>query len=337
MADPMRNKVLELRHLRTEFGPRERPLVAVDDVSFSVKAGEILGLVGESGSGKSITLRSILGIVRPRGRVGGEILWKGRDLAALDEAALRKVRGREIAMIFQEPMSSLNPLLTVGLQISENLVAHTELDAKARKAKAIELLDMVGIPGARNRLGDYPHEFSGGMRQRVMIAIALASNPQLLLADEPTTALDVTIQDQILRLIQSLSRDLGMAVILVTHDMGVVAQTCDRVAVMYGGRLCEVGTTTQVIGDARHPYALGLLRSIPRDVAPRTPLYSIPGAPPALSALPPGCAFTARCPVAGPECGDVRPALAAVGQSHEVACHRLTEALAHFRQHEAAQ
>jgi len=328
--------VLELRHLRTEFGSRERPLVAVDDVSFSVKAGEILGLVGESGSGKSITLRSILGIVRPRGRVGGEILWKGRDLAALDEAALRKVRGREIAMIFQEPMSSLNPLLTVGLQISENLAAHTDLDARARKTKAVELLEMVGIPAARNRLGDYPHEFSGGMRQRVMIAIALASSPQLLLADEPTTALDVTIQDQILRLIQSLSRDLGMAVILVTHDMGVVAQTCDRVAVMYGGRLCELGTTTQVIGNARHPYALGLLRSIPRDVAPRTPLYSIPGAPPALSALPSGCAFTARCPVAGTECRDVRPPLADVGRLHQVACHHRTEALAHFRQHEAA-
>ena len=337
MAISRHETVLELRHLRTEFGSREYPLVAVDDVSFSVGAGEILGLVGESGSGKSITLRSILGIVRPRGRVGGEILWKGRDLAALDEAALRKVRGREIAMIFQEPMSSLNPLLTVGLQISENLVAHTGLDAKARKARAIELLDMVGIPAARDRLGDYPHEFSGGMRQRVMIAIALASNPQLLLADEPTTALDVTIQDQILRLIQSLSRDLGMAVILVTHDMGVVAQTCDRVAVMYGGRLCEVGTTSQVISDARHPYALGLLRSIPRDVAPRMPLYSIPGAPPALNALPLGCAFTARCPVAGPVCRDVRPPLETVGHFHAVACHHRVEALAHFRQQEAAQ
>lgn len=329
--------VLDVRRLRTEFGLAERPLVAVDDVSFQVKAGEILGLVGESGSGKSITLRSILGIIRPRGRVKGEILWKGRDLVPLDEAALRRVRGREIAMIFQEPMSSLNPLLTVGLQITENLAAHTDLDAKARKARAIELLDMVGIPGARNRLDDYPHEFSGGMRQRVMIAIALASNPQLLLADEPTTALDVTIQDQILRLIQALSRDLGMAVILVTHDMGVVAETCDRVAVMYGGRLCETGLTVDVIGDARHPYSLGLLRSIPRDVAPRTPLYSIPGAPPALNALPAGCAFTTRCPVAGPECRDVRPRLEAIGRMRQVACHHREEALAHFDIREAAQ
>ena len=329
--------VLEVHGLRTEFGSRERPLVAVDGVSFDVKAGEILGLVGESGSGKSITLRSILGIVRPRGRVGGEILWKGRDLVPLDEAALRKVRGREIAMIFQEPMSSLNPLLTVGLQISENLAAHTDLDAAARKARAVELLDMVGIPAARSRLSDYPHEFSGGMRQRVMIAIALASNPALLLADEPTTALDVTIQDQILRLIQSLSRDLGMAVILVTHDMGVVAQTCDRVAVMYGGRLCEMGPTSEVIGDARHPYSLGLLRSIPRNVAPRTPLYSIPGAPPSLSALPAGCAFTARCPVAGAECQDVRPQLKSAGPARTVACHRLADALAHFSLQEAAQ
>ncbi|MEI2298323.1 ABC transporter ATP-binding protein [Ensifer sp. MJa1] len=328
---------LEVRSLRTEFGTRERPLVAVDNVSFQVRQGEILGLVGESGSGKSITLRSILGIVRPRGRVAGEILWKGQDLVALSEAQLRRIRGREIAMIFQEPMSSLNPLLTVGLQISENLVAHTDLDARARKARAIELLELVGIPAARNRLDDFPHEFSGGMRQRVMIAIALASNPRLLLADEPTTALDVTIQDQILRLIQSLSRDLGMAVILVTHDMGVVAETCDRVAVMYGGRLCEIGTTAEVIADARHPYSLGLLRSIPRDVAPRTPLYSIPGAPPALNALPPGCAFSARCPVAGRECRDRRPALEAVGSSRQVACHHLQDAQVHFGPREAAQ
>ncbi|OCO99118.1 MULTISPECIES: ABC transporter ATP-binding protein [unclassified Ensifer] len=329
--------VLDVRHLRTEFGPRERPLVAVDDVSFQVAAGEILGLVGESGSGKSITLRSILGIVRPRGRVAGEIRWNGRDLVTLSEAQLRRIRGREIAMIFQEPMSSLNPLLSVGLQISENLVAHTDLDARARKARAIELLELVGIPAARNRLDDFPHEFSGGMRQRVMIAIALASNPKLLLADEPTTALDVTIQDQILRLIQSLSRDLGMAVILVTHDMGVVAETCDRVAVMYGGRICEVGPTAAVIGDARHPYSLGLLRSIPRDVAPRTPLYSIPGAPPALNALPPGCAFSARCPVAGAECPNVRPALQSVDVLRQVACHHLADAQTHFRPREAAQ
>ncbi|MBV7518826.1 ABC transporter ATP-binding protein [Ensifer sp. ENS12] len=329
--------VLGVKHLRTEFGTHERPLVAVDDVSFQVGQGEILGLVGESGSGKSITLRSILGIVRPRGRVAGEILWNGQDLVALDEARLRRIRGREIAMIFQEPMSSLNPLLTVGLQISENLVAHTDLDARQRRARAIELLDLVGIPAARNRLDDFPHEFSGGMRQRVMIAIALASNPKLLLADEPTTALDVTIQDQILRLIQSLSRDLGMAVILVTHDMGVVAETCDRVAVMYGGRLCEIGTTTDVIADARHPYSLGLLRSIPRDVAPRTPLYSIPGAPPALNALPPGCAFSARCPVAGRECPDLRPKLEAIGTSRLVACHHLEDAQAHFGPREAAQ
>ncbi|WVT77098.1 ABC transporter ATP-binding protein (plasmid) [Sinorhizobium chiapasense] len=329
--------VLDVRHLRTEFGTRERPLVAVDDVSFQVGQGEVLGLVGESGSGKSITLRSILGIIRPRGRVAGEILWNGQDLVPLDEARLRRIRGREIAMIFQEPMSSLNPLLTVGLQISENLVAHTDLDARARKARAIELLDLVGIPAARDRLDDFPHEFSGGMRQRVMIAIALASNPKLLLADEPTTALDVTIQDQILRLIQSLSRDLGMAVILVTHDMGVVAETCDRVAVMYGGRLCEIGTTAEVIADARHPYSLGLLRSIPRDVAPRTPLYSIPGAPPALNALPPGCAFSARCPVAGGECADVRPRLQSAGALRQVACHHLHDALAHFGPREAVQ
>jgi oligopeptide transport system ATP-binding protein len=329
--------VLEVRNLRTEFGPVERPLVAVDDVSFTVREGEILGLVGESGSGKSITLRSILGIVQPRGRVRGNILWKGRDLAALDEAGMRAVRGREIAMIFQEPMSSLNPLLTVGLQIEENLVAHTDLDTRARKARAVELLEMVGIPAARSRLSDFPHEFSGGMRQRVMIAIALASNPRLLLADEPTTALDVTIQDQILRLIQQLAEELGMAMILVTHDMAVVAETCDRVAVMYGGRLCETGETVEVIGNARHPYTLGLLRSIPRDVPPRTPLYSIPGAPPSLAAMPAGCAYTARCPVAGFECRDLRPTLAALPGGGRLACHRSPEAAAFFSLREAAQ
>ena len=329
--------VLDVRNLRTEFGPAERPLVAVDGVSFTVREGEIFGLVGESGSGKSITLRSILGIVQPRGRVFGNILWKGRDLASLDEAGLRSVRGREIAMIFQEPMSSLNPLLTVGLQIEENLAAHADIDAHARKMRAVELLDMVGIPAARSRLGDFPHEFSGGMRQRVMIAIALASNPRLLLADEPTTALDVTIQDQILRLIQQLAEDLGMAMILVTHDMAVVAQTCDRVAVMYGGRLCETGETGAVIGSARHPYTLGLLRSIPRDVPPRTLLYSIPGAPPSLAAMPEGCAFTARCPVAGGECRDVRPPLTMLSGGGLAACHRLPEAAVFFNDREAEQ
>lgn len=317
--------LLDIRALRTEFGTPESPLVAVDNLSLSVRRGEILGIVGESGSGKSITLRSLIGIVRPRGRVYGQALWKGQDLIAMSEGQLRALRGREIAMIFQEPMASLNPLITIGLQIGENLAAHTTLDKQARRKRAVELLDMVGIPSAAARLNDYPHEFSGGMRQRVMIAIALASNPQLLLADEPTTALDVTIQDQILRLIQSLARDMDMSVILVTHDMSVVAQTCDRVAVMYGGRLCETGTTREVIRTPRHPYTQGLLRSIPRGVAPRTPLYSVPGTPPSLSDLPVGCAFTERCFLGDSSCAQVRPLMQNLECMQQAACHKLQQ------------
>ncbi|MDR0253923.1 MAG: ABC transporter ATP-binding protein [Brucellaceae bacterium] len=317
--------LLDIRHLRTEFGTKESPLVAVNDLSFTLRRGEVLGIVGESGSGKSITLRSLIGIVRPRGRVYGQALWKGRDLVAMSEGQLRTIRGREIAMIFQEPMASLNPLISVGVQISENLVAHTSLDKQGRLKRAVELLDMVGIPAAKARLHDYPHEFSGGMRQRVMIAIALASNPQLLLADEPTTALDVTIQDQILRLIQSLARDMDMSVILVTHDMSVVAQTCDRVAVMYGGRLCELGTTADVIRRPCHPYTKGLLRSIPRGVAPRTPLYSVPGTPPALSDLPEGCAFSGRCYLGDSTCAQTPPVMQSLEGARQVACHKLQQ------------
>lgn len=323
MSDRNRDVVLEVKNLRTWFGAADRPLMAVDDVSFSVEAGETLGIVGESGSGKSVTLRSIMGITRPRGRVSGEILWRGRDLVALEERALSSVRGREIAMIFQEPTSALNPLLSVGLQIDESLAAHTSLAGSARRRRAIELLDMVGIPGAAQRVDDYPHEFSGGMRQRVMIAIALASNPRLLLADEPTTALDVTIQDQILRLLRSLSDDFGMSVVLVTHDLGVVAETCDRVVVMYAGRIVETGPTNAVIGNPRHPYTTGLLNSIPTDQAPRTTLSSIPGAPPAIGALPPGCAFAARCPVAMPQCLDERPPIRQVGAGRTGACFQI--------------
>ncbi|MFB8344815.1 ABC transporter ATP-binding protein [Brucella cytisi] len=321
------SSLLEIRNLRTEFGSLDRPLLAVDDLSLTLDKGEILGLVGESGSGKSMTLRSLIGIIRPKGRVSGQVNWKGRDLIAMSEAELRGVRGREIAMIFQEPMASLNPLVPIGVQIGENLAAHTTLDHNARKKRAVELLDIVGIPSAAERLDDFPHEFSGGMRQRVMIAIALASDPELLLADEPTTALDVTIQDQILRLIQTLAREMGMSVILVTHDMSVVAQTCDRVAVMYGGRLCETGSTRSVIRDPRHPYTQGLLRSIPRNIAPRTPLYSIPGTPPALSDLPVGCAFTARCFLGEAACAAERPALELVDATHAACCHKLAAAV----------
>jgi len=325
---PAREPILSVQGLKTAFGTPEKPLVAVDNVSFDLAPGEILGIVGESGSGKSITLRSLIGIARPQARISGTVLWRGRDLVAMSERELRRIRGREIAMIFQEPMSSLDPLMTIGGQIIENLAAHTDLDSIGRKRRAIELLDLVGIPAATQRLGNYPHEFSGGMRQRVMIAIALASTPALLLADEPTTALDVTIQDQILRLLTGLSRELGMSIILVTHDVGVVAQSCDRVAVMYAGRLCETGATRTVIRTPAHPYTQGLLASIPVDRPPRTLLSSIPGTPPALSALPPGCAFSARCPRAEVRCSAAEPVLGAVSNAHLVACHRAGEAVA---------
>ncbi|WP_439529981.1 ABC transporter ATP-binding protein [Pannonibacter sp.] len=313
---------LEVSNLSVTFPVGAATLPAVRNVSFTLAPGEVLGLVGESGSGKSVTLRSILGLTRRYGQIEGAVRWKGQDLLALNEAALRRVRGREIAMIFQEPMTALNPLLPVGLQITESLKAHTSLSRSERKARAIEMLDMVGIPAAASRLDNYPHQFSGGMRQRVMIAIALAVRPRLLLADEPTTALDVTIQAQILDLILALARDFDMGVILVTHDLGVVAQTCDRVAVMYAGRVVEEGSVRDVLRAPLHPYTIGLMRSVPQDVAPRSRLYTIPGTPPGLLHLPPGCAFEPRCPVRDPSCAVSRPDLASFSDDRRAACFR---------------
>ncbi len=312
----MTESLLSLRGLRTTFGA----VPVVDGVDLDVAAGEIVGLVGESGSGKSMTLRSILRLVRPPGQVAGRVLWRGRDLLACSEAQMRAVRGREIAMIFQEPMTALNPVLTVGTQIDESLAAHTTLDRRARLARAVELLDLVGIPAARRRLDDHPHQFSGGMRQRAMIAIALASNPALLLADEPTTALDVTIQDQILRLLLRLRDTLGMAVILVTHDLGVVAQSCDRVAVMYSGRLAEVGDVAAVFARPRHAYTLGMMRSVPRAEQARRMLRPIPGAPMPPGAGGEGCAFAPRCDVATGGCRERRPPLLRLADGRQSAC-----------------
>jgi len=317
-ADPL----LAVRDLRVEFGAAGQSLTAVDGVDFDVAPGEVLGLAGESGSGKSLTLRSILRLVHAPGRVTGQVRWRGRDLLTASEGILRRVRGGEIGVIFQEPMSALNPVLTVGLQIRENLREHTDLDAGQRKARAIELLDHVGIPAARSRIDDYPHQFSGGMRQRAMIAIALASSPKLLLADEPTTALDVTIQDQILKLILRLRRELSMSVVLVTHDLGVIAQTCDRLAVMYAGRIVETGPVGALFRQPRHAYTQGLLNSVPRAGSRRQALSSIPGQPPMLSALPRGCTFAPRCPFAIGECETRRPPLVEVGADHRSACIR---------------
>ncbi|MEX6505836.1 ABC transporter ATP-binding protein [Jiella sp. M17.18] len=311
---------LSVSNLTTVFQTAAGAVTAVDSVSFDVMPGQVLGLVGESGSGKSVTLRSLMRLVHAPGKVSGRVLWQGRDLLSLSPGALRKVRGGEIAMIFQEPTTALNPVLPVRIQIEENLRAHTALNGRERRARAIELLELVGIPAAERRLDDYPHQFSGGMKQRVMIAIALASDPKLLLADEPTTALDVTIQDQILKLILDLRDEFAMSVVFVTHDLGVVAGTCDRMAVMYAGRIVETGSVRQVFAEPHHPYTRGLLGSVPRGGAERTMLTSIDGTPPSLSAIPPGCAFNPRCDFATERCRAERPALEPFAAGRTVAC-----------------
>ena len=322
----VKTPLLEVADLCTTFGTGETSVPAVRDVGFTINKGEVLGLVGESGSGKSVTLRSILGLSRRYGTTTGSVIWRGDKLVTQPEADMRRIRGGEIAMIFQEPMTSLNPLLTVGVQIDETLKAHTSMSAGERKKRAIEMLDVVGIPAASSRLSEFPHQFSGGMRQRVMIAIALAARPKLLLADEPTTALDVTIQAQILDLILSLAKDFDMGVILVTHDLGVVAQTCEQVAVMYAGRIVEQGSVRSVLREPRHPYTVGLMRSVPQNVPPRTPLYSIPGTPPSLLSLPDGCAFAARCPQKTDACERGRPELEGFKDGRSVACFNRIEA-----------
>ncbi len=322
MTDP----ILSVRDLTATFGQGASALQAVNKVSFDVMPGEVLGLVGESGSGKSVTLRSLLRLLPVGGHVGGKVLWHGRDIVQMNDSDLRAVRGGQISMIFQEPMTALNPVLPVRIQIEENLRAHTALDRKGRNARAKELMDLVGIPDAARRLDEFPHQFSGGMRQRVMIAIALASDPKLLLADEPTTALDVTIQDQILNLILDLRDELAMSVVLVTHDLGVVAATCDRMAVMYAGRIVEEGDVTDVFAQPRHAYTRGLLGSIPQAGTERSMLLSIDGTPPGLTAIPQGCAFHPRCDFAAEICRKTRPDLTGIG--HRVACHNADSVVA---------
>jgi peptide/nickel transport system ATP-binding protein/oligopeptide transport system ATP-binding protein len=325
VASAAQGPLLAVRGLKVGFVTPRGTLTAVDGIDFDVAPGEVLGLAGESGSGKSLTLRALLRLIRPPGRIEGEIRWRGRDLTRLPEPAMRRVRGGEIGMIFQEPMTALNPVLSVGLQIRENLEEHGDLDAAGRRARAIELLDHVGIPAAASRVDDFPHQFSGGMRQRAMIAIALASEPQLLLADEPTTALDVTIQDQILKLILRLRAELSMSVILVTHDLGVIAQTCDRLAVMYAGRVVESGPVAALLRRPRHAYTKALLSAVPRVGVVRQPLASIPGQPPLLSALPAGCAFAPRCSLAVAACSGQRPPLVEVAPEQWSACLRHAE------------
>ena len=316
MAAPL----LDVRDLRVTFATPRGDVCAVDGASFALEPGEIMGLVGESGSGKSVALRAMLRLLRANARVGGSVLWGGQNLLALPEARLRAIRGGQIGMVFQEPMSALNPVLTIGAQIVESLAAHTALDRAGRRKRAIELLDLVGIASPALRLDAYPHEFSGGMRQRAMIAIALAPGPRLLLADEPTTALDVTIQDQILTLMKHLVRDLGMAMILVTHDLGVVAETCDRVSVIYAGRIAESGPTGAVFEQPRHAYTYALLRSMPQGGPARQALRPIAGQPPRLDTPTLGCPFAPRCEFVLARGTQAPPPLLAAGRERLSAC-----------------
>jgi oligopeptide transport system ATP-binding protein len=320
----MAEELLRVEHLTTRFFTRAGIVKAVEDVSFSLAPGETLGVVGESGSGKSVTALSIMRLVPdPPGKiVGGQIIFEGRDLLKLPSGEMRKLRGGDIAMIFQDPMSSLNPLLTVGRQIAESVMEHQKLSRKMAYTRAVEMLRLVGVPNPEKRVTSYPHEFSGGMRQRVMIAMALANNPKLLIADEPTTALDVTIQAQILDLIRALSREFHTAVIFITHDLGVIASIADRVVVMYAGRVAETGTISDIFYRPTHPYTHALLASIPRLDQPRgQPLKPIPGSPPDLINVPPGCPFAPRCPNALPICRVQMPPLDAVGsEGHYTAC-----------------
>jgi oligopeptide transport system ATP-binding protein len=314
--------ILKVENLRTHFFTEEGVVKAVDDVSFSLAPGHTLGIVGESGSGKSVTNLSLLRLVPdPPGRiVGGHITFDGEDLLALSEDAMRRIRGRRISMIFQDPMTSLNPYLRVSRQLTEVLEQHEDVSRSQARQRSLEMLDLVGIPEARARFDNYPHEFSGGMRQRVMIAMALLCRPELLIADEPTTALDVTIQAQILALIQDLRQELDTAVILITHDLGVVAGMADEVAVMYAGRIVEQAPTDELFDNPQHPYTLGLLESIPRLDATRSTLRPIPGRPPDLAHLGPGCPFAPRCRAVRERCHHEYPDFVRVGPQHKAAC-----------------
>ena len=311
--------LLSVRDLSVAFGRN----TVVEGVSFDLAPGEILGVVGESGSGKSVTALSIMRLIPAPGRVTGRIDFAGQDLMALPEARMREIRGRDIAMIFQEPMTSLNPVFTCGDQVMEALVHHRGLDRAGARAEALKLLKLVEIPSAERRLDDYPHQLSGGMRQRVMIAMALACRPKLLLADEPTTALDATIQAQILDLLRGLQRELGMAVILITHDLGVVSEVAHRVLVMYAGRVVETSPAAEVFARPLHPYTEGLLASIPRLEGPIERLDAIPGQVPAPDAMPAGCRFAPRCRYAKPACAASPPPLAPRGEGRAAACIRV--------------
>jgi len=317
--------VLDVRGLSTTFFTDLGSLKAVDDVSFQLRRGEILGIVGESGSGKTVTSKSIMRLIPdPPGKItDGEILYDGLDLAQATEKQMQRIRGNKIAMIFQEPMTALNPVFTIGWQIEEALALHQpELSRRDRKQRALQMLEKVGIPDAKRRVSEYPHQLSGGMRQRAMIAIALSCKPDILIADEPTTALDVTIQAQVLRLIEELRDELNTAVILITHDLGVVAEICDRVCVMYAARVIEQGSVQEVFHSPAHPYTRMLMRSIPKKArkVPGAKLETIPGMVPQLNSLPSGCRFRGRCDKETDSCATAEPTLAAHGENRMVRC-----------------
>jgi peptide/nickel transport system ATP-binding protein len=312
--------VLEIRQLSVEFPSRRGVLKALDEVSFSIEAGEVVGVVGESGAGKSLTGAAIIGLLEPPGRIsGGEIWLEGQRIDQLPDDQMRLLRGRKIGAIFQDPLTSLNPLYTVGQQLIETITTHLSLSNSQAKTRAIELLEATGIPAARERIDHYPHQFSGGMRQRVVIALALAAEPKLIVADEPTTALDVSIQAQIIELLKRLCREHGTAVMLITHDMGVIAETANRVVVMYAGRVVEVGTVRDVIERPQHPYTAGLMGSIPTIKRVVERLVQIDGSMPRLNAIPSGCAFHPRCEHVMPICRRERPELMVRGAS-QAAC-----------------
>jgi peptide/nickel transport system ATP-binding protein len=312
--------ILEVERLKVEFPTRRGTLTALDNVSFSIAPGEVLGVVGESGAGKSITGLAVIGLLEPPGRIaGGEVRLEGRRIDNLPHEEMRRLRGRRIGVVFQDPLTSLNPLYTIGRQLEETILTHLPMTKAQARERALALLREVGIPAPEGRYGSYPHQFSGGMRQRVVIALALAAEPRLLIADEPTTALDVSIQAQIIALLKRIARDHGAAVMLITHDMGVIAETAHRVAVMYAGRIVEVGAVRDVIHAPQHPYTVGLMGSIPKIGARKGKLIQIEGAMPRLNAIPPGCAFNPRCPRRFDRCLVERPNLMVAGTS-QAAC-----------------
>ena len=323
----MNDNILEVRHLSTYFLTGERPVRAVDDLSYTVKRGEFTAIIGESGSGKTVSALSILRLIPyPPGLiVGGEILFEGEDLLKYSDAEIQKIRGKKISMIFQEPSAALNPVMTVGAQIGEAIMLHEKLDKKAARDKTLELLELVGIPSPEKRIDQYPFELSGGMQQRVMIAMAMSCEPDILIADEPTTALDVTVQAQVLEQLNRIREKTGTTMIIITHNLGIVARYADSVKIMYGGKLVEQGPTREVFADPRHPYTQGLIQAVPRLDRPRAKnLYTIKGEPPDMSRIPPeSCAFAPRCPYETAECLKARPKHEEVGPGHTCACFHM--------------